>query len=35
MAISKSRYVLITSGVGGAAAVSRRELIARLMTTNT
>ena len=35
MAISKSRYVLITSGVGGAAAVARRELIARLMTTNT
>lgn len=34
MAISKSRYVLITSGVGGAAAVARRELIARLMTTN-
>lgn len=35
MAISKSRYVLITSGVGGSAAVGRRELIARLMTTNT
>lgn len=35
MAISKSRYVLITSGVGGAAVVARRELIARLMTTNT
>lgn len=34
MAISKSRYVLITSGVGGASAVARRELIARLMTTN-
>lgn len=35
MAISQSRYVLITSGVGGAAAAGRRELIARLMTTNT
>ena len=35
MAISKTRYVLITSGVGGTAAVARRELIARLMTTNT
>ena len=35
MSISKSRYVLITSGVGGSAVVARRELIARLMTTNT
>ena len=35
MAISQSRYVLITSAVGGSAKVSRRELIARLMTTNT
>ena len=35
MAISQSRYVLITSGIGGAAAAGRRELIARLMTTNT
>lgn len=35
MAISQSRYVLITSGVGGAAAAGRRELIARMMTTNT
>ena len=35
MAISQSRYVLITSGVGGAAAAGRRDLIARLMTTNT
>ena len=34
MSISKSRYVLITSGVGGSAVVARRELIARLMTTN-
>lgn len=34
MAISQSRYVLITSGVGGAAAAGRRELIARLMTTS-
>lgn len=34
MAISQTRYVLITSGVGGAASVSNRELIARLMTTN-
>lgn len=34
MAISKSRYVLITSGVGGQAAVGRRELIARVFTTN-
>ena len=34
MSISKSRYVLITSGVGGPAVVARRELIARLMTTN-
>lgn len=35
MAISKSRYVLITSGVGGEAVAGRRELIARVMTTNT
>lgn len=35
MAISQSRYVLITSGVGGAAAAGRRDLIARMMTTNT
>ena len=34
MAISQTRYVLITSGVGGAASVANRELIARLMTTN-
>lgn len=34
MAISQSRYVLITSGVGGAAAAGRRDLMARLMTTN-
>ena len=34
MAISQSRYVLITSAVGGEAAVGKRELIARVMTTN-
>lgn len=34
MAISKTRYVLITSGVGGQAAVGRRELIARVFTNN-
>lgn len=34
MSISKNRYVYITSGVGGTAVVSRRELMARLMTTN-
>lgn len=32
MAISQSKYVIITSGVGGAAAVTARELIARLIT---
>lgn len=35
MAISQSRYVLITSAVGGSSAVGNRELIARVMTTNT
>lgn len=34
MAISQKRYIDITSGVGGQAAASERELIARLMTTN-
>lgn len=34
MAISQKRYVDITSGVGGAAAATQRELIARLLTTN-
>ena len=34
MAISQKRYVDITSGVGGAAVASERELIARLITTN-
>lgn len=34
MAISRSKYVAITSGVGGAAAVNNRELIARLFTDN-
>lgn len=34
MAISRSKYVAITSGVGGAAAVNSRELIARLFTDN-
>ena len=34
MAISFRKYIDITSAVGGAAAVSRRELIARLFTTN-
>lgn len=32
MAISQSKYVMITSGVGGAAAVNARELIARYFT---
>lgn len=35
MAISFSRYVDITSGVGGGAAVRQRDLILRLFTTNT
>lgn len=34
MAISQSKYVSITSGVGGAAAASRKDLILRLLTTN-
>lgn len=34
MAISQDRYILITSGQGGAAAVGNRELIARIITTN-
>ena len=34
MAISQKRYIDITSGVGGQAAATERELIARLMTTN-
>lgn len=34
MAIPLSQYVSITSGVGGAAAASRRELIARFFTSN-
>lgn len=34
MAISFSKYVQITSGVGGAEQVARRDLIARLFTTN-
>lgn len=34
MSISFSRYVMITSGVGGGAAVARRDLIGRILTTN-
>jgi len=34
MAISQSKYIDITSGVGGAATASRRELICRCMTSN-
>jgi hypothetical protein len=34
MAISFKKYVNITSGVGGGAAVARRDLIGRLFTTN-
>ena len=34
MPISQSRYIDITSGVGGGSPVPRRELIARLFTTN-
>lgn len=34
MAISLSKYVAITSGVGGAAAAARKDMIARCMTTN-
>lgn len=34
MAISFTKYVEITSGVGGAAVVSRRELIGRIITQN-
>lgn len=34
MAINQSKYVVITSGVGGASAVNRRELIARLFTSS-
>lgn len=34
MAISQKKYVDITSGVGGEATASRRELIARLLTSN-
>lgn len=34
MAISQTRYILITSGAGGKSAAGRKELIARLMTTN-
>ena len=34
MAITSNRYVDITSGVGGAAAVGTRELLLRLMTAN-
>lgn len=34
MAISQTRYILITSGVGGQAVAGRRELIARYITTN-
>ena len=34
MAISSRKYVDIQSGVGGGSAVRRRQLIARLMTTN-
>jgi hypothetical protein len=35
MAISQKRYIDITSGVGGSAAAGQRELICRVMTTNT
>ena len=34
MAITSNKYVDITSGVGGAAAVGARELLLRLMTAN-
>lgn len=34
MAINSNKYVQITSGVGGAAAVSARELLARIFTSN-
>ena len=34
MAITQKKYIDIISGVGGAAVAARRELIARLMTTN-
>jgi hypothetical protein len=34
MAISFDRYIKVTSGVGGAPVVARRELIGRLFTTN-
>src|SRR5271165_2975185 len=34
MAISEQRYVNITSGVGGAALVPTRDLIARIFTAN-
>lgn len=34
MAISESRYVSITSGVGGGSAISTRNLVARLFTAN-
>jgi len=34
MAINSNKYVQITSGVGGAAAVSARELLLRIFTTN-
>lgn len=34
MSISQSKYILITSGVGGVAVAGQRELIARLMTNN-
>ena len=34
MAIAFTKYILITSGVGGGNAVRKRELIGRLFTTN-
>lgn len=34
MAISMSKYVAITSGVGGAAAAAKKDMIARILTTN-